>query len=150
MTDKENKKEYQKANGVYGLKKMYIKAMHMLARYMLIPSVRNALYRAMGVEIGKNVFIGIETFIDDEAPGLIKIDDNVIIAFRTTLVAHDDVSSSVSPIKIRKGAYIGTGAVITMGVEIGENAIVGAGAVVTKDVPAGSTVVGVPAKPINK
>ena len=150
MTDKQNKKEYQKANGVYGLKKMYIKAMHFMARYMLIPSVRNALYRAMGVKVGKNVFIGIESFIDDEAPGLIKIEDDVIIAFRATIVAHDDVTSSVAPIDIRKGAYIGTGAIITMGVEIGENAIVGAGAVVTKDVPAGNTVVGIPAKPLNK
>ena len=150
MTEKQSKKDYQKLNGIYGLNKMRIKAMHIIARYMLIPSIRNFLYRSMGIKIGKNVFIGIETFIDDEAPGLITIEENVVIAFRSTIVAHDDTSKTVAPINIRKGAYIGTGAIITMGVEIGQNATVGAGAVVTKDVAAGDTVVGVPAKPINK
>ena len=47
--------------------------------------------------------------------------------------------------KIRKGAYIGAGAIILNGVTIGENANVGAGAVVTRDVERGATVVGVPA-----
>jgi acetyltransferase-like isoleucine patch superfamily enzyme len=47
---------------------------------------------------------------------------------------------------VRRGASIGTGAVIMCGVEIGVGAMVGAGAVVTEDVPAGATVVGVPAR----
>ena len=102
----------------------------------------------MGVSIGKNVFIGTESFIDDEVPNLISIEDNVVIAFRTTIVAHDDTNNKVAPILTKKGAYIGTGAIISMGVEIGENAIVGAGAVVTKNVPNNCTVVGIPAKPI--
>lgn len=43
---------------------------------------------------------------------------------------------------------IGTGAVVLPGISIGDQATVGAGSVVTKDVADGTTVIGVPAKPI--
>jgi sugar O-acyltransferase (sialic acid O-acetyltransferase NeuD family) len=54
-------------------------------------------------------------------------------------------------VHIGSGAYIGTGAVLRQGTPnkplvIGENAVVGMGAVVTKDVPPGVTVVGNPAR----
>lgn len=45
---------------------------------------------------------------------------------------------------------IGTGATILQYLKIGDEVTVGAGSVVTKDVPAGTTVVGVPAKPFNR
>lgn len=47
-------------------------------------------------------------------------------------------------------AYIGSGAVIRQGINIGAGAIIGMGAVVTRDVPPGVTVVGNPAKLLNK
>ena len=47
---------------------------------------------------------------------------------------------------VKRGASIGSGAVIMCGVTIGERALVGAGAVVTHDVPENGVVVGVPAK----
>jgi len=56
---------------------------------------------------------------------------------------------------IGKRAYIGTGAVIINGTQdapmiIEDDAVVGAGACVTKRVPAGLTVVGVPARPLQR
>ena len=47
---------------------------------------------------------------------------------------------------VRRGASIGSGAVILAGIEIGEGAVIGAGAVVTKNVAARELVAGVPAR----
>ena len=48
------------------------------------------------------------------------------------------------------GVLVGTGAQVLQYLNIGDGAIVGAGACVTKDVAPGVTVVGIPAKPLNK
>ena len=45
---------------------------------------------------------------------------------------------------------VGTGATILQYLKIGDEVTVGAGSVVTKDVPAGTTVVGIPARPFNR
>jgi len=50
------------------------------------------------------------------------------------------------PTLVKRGASIGSGAVLICGITIGENALIGAGSVVTKDVPAGATVAGNPAR----
>lgn len=53
-------------------------------------------------------------------------------------------------IQIGNDVWIGYGAIIQRGVQIGDGAIVAAGAVVTKDVPPYTIVGGVPAKPIRQ
>jgi len=52
----------------------------------------------------------------------------------------------VVPTLVKRGASIGSGAVILAGVTVGERAMIGAGAVVTRDVPADTIVAGVPAR----
>lgn len=51
---------------------------------------------------------------------------------------------------IRRGARIGSGAVLLPGVEIGEDALVGAGSVVTKNVAARRVYYGVPARDVRE
>lgn len=50
------------------------------------------------------------------------------------------------PISIGSNVWIGGGALILPGVEIGNDAVIGAGSVVTQDVPDGATVMGNPAR----
>lgn len=89
-----------------------------------------------GVTIEDEVFIGHGVmFINDRAP-------------RATSggVLQTDADWELTPTVVRRGASLGSGAVILCGVTIGEGALVGAGAVVTRDVPAGAIVAGVPAR----
>ena len=53
-------------------------------------------------------------------------------------------------VEIGSRCLVGTGAKVLQYLKIGDDAIIGAGAVVTKDVVAGTTVVGVPAKPLSR
>jgi acetyltransferase-like isoleucine patch superfamily enzyme len=57
-----------------------------------------------------------------------------------------DYQANAKPIKIGRGVFIGTRALILKGVTIGDRAIVGAGAVVTCDVPAHHLAAGNPAR----
>jgi len=89
-----------------------------------------------GVEIGDEVFVGHGVmFINDLYP-------------RATAAGglQTEADWKVVPTHVRKGASIGSGAVILGGVTIGERALIGAGAVVTRDVPADAVVAGVPAR----
>ena len=92
-----------------------------------------------GVSIEDNVFVGHGVmFTNDKYPRATNRDGS----------PQTEVDWEVIPTFVKKGASIGSGAVIVAGVTIGENAIVGAGAVVTKDVPPNTIVAGVPAKKI--
>jgi len=89
-----------------------------------------------GVEIGDEVFVGHGVmFINDLFP-------------RATAGGglQSEADWKVIPTYVRKGASIGSGAVILGGITIGERALIGAGAVVTRDVPADAVVAGVPAR----
>ena len=89
-----------------------------------------------GVEIEDEVFVGHGVmFINDAYP-------------RATNggALQTEADWKVVPTRVRRGASIGSGAVIMCGITIGERALVGAGAVVTHDVPADAVVAGVPAR----
>ncbi len=90
-----------------------------------------------GVTIEDEVFVGHHVcFTNDVLPRATRPDGTPQTAGDWELV----------PTLVRRGASIGSGAVILAGVEIGEGALIGAGAVVTHDVPAHTVVAGVPAR----
>lgn len=111
--------------------------------------LRRKLYRYLGVDLHPNIqFIGLQTYIDDVFPELIRIGEQTVIALRVTILAHDDASHTVAKVDIGNHVFIGTGAIILPGVTIGDHATIAAGAVVNKDVEAHTTVGGVPARPL--
>ncbi len=140
------------------IRKAKNKILNIVVRFTLIPRLRIAMYRWMGVRIGRDCYIGTDCLFDDETPELLTIEDFVGIAYRVTILTHElfwKVENEKRVMAVRKQAVvlkrnckIGTGAIILPGVTVHENAMVGAGAVVHKDVPANSIVGGVPAKVI--
>ncbi|MBU1627234.1 acyltransferase [bacterium] len=115
------------------------------------------LYRRgfSGLKVGDSCFIGEQCLFDlaDE----ITIGDYVTIAERITVITHVNVgykdhplqkyfSPSSSPVTIQDGSFIGAGATILSGVEIGKESFIAAGSVVNKSIPKRTLAGGVPAK----
>ena len=111
------------------------------------------------VEVQKNATVGARckvsshTFICEG----VTIEDEVFIGHGVVFIndrypratANEQLQTEndweVTPTLVKRGASVGSGAVIMCGVTIGEGAMVGAGAVVTHDVPNYAIVLGVPA-----
>jgi UDP-2-acetamido-3-amino-2,3-dideoxy-glucuronate N-acetyltransferase len=110
-----------------------------------------------GAKIGKNCKIQSHTFI---CKG-VTIEDNVFISHNVTFINDRFPRATTAdgwlqtaadwvcaPTVVRRGASIGSSAILLCGITVGENAIIGAGSVVTKDVPANAVVAGNPARMI--
>ena len=108
-----------------------------------------------GAQIGARCKISSHTFIcegvrvEDEVfigHGVQFINDRYPRATRADGTPQTEADWTLQRTIVRRGASIGTGAVILGGIEIGARSTVGAGAVVTRDVPPGATVAGNPAR----
>lgn|SRR5215813_6848366 len=108
-----------------------------------------------GVKIGKSCKISSHSFIcegvtveDDVFVGhhVVFINDRYPRAVNQAGELQTEVDWTVQPTVVKRGASIGSGAVLLCNVTVGEKAIVGAGSVVTKDVPANAIVAGNPAR----
>ncbi len=96
----------------------------------------------VNITLGRHVQINLDCTIGHD----------VVMGDYTTLAPGVHVSGWVH---FGRRVYVGTGAVFINGTEhaplvIGDDAVIGAGAVVTKAVSPGTTVVGVPARPLQK
>lgn len=107
-----------------------------------------------GLTIGKNVTIMDEVIVDPGHCWLIEIGDNVTIAPRVHILAHDASTkrelgyTKIGRVTIGNHVFTGAGGIILPNVHIGNHVVIGAGSVVTHDVPDNSLAVGNPAKVI--
>jgi acetyltransferase-like isoleucine patch superfamily enzyme len=92
------------------------------------------------IEIGPEVLTSERVFIGDTYHGYEDPELPVIA----------QPMAPPQPVRIERGAFLGIGAAVLMGVTIGEHAYVAAGAVVTEDVPPRTLVVGNPARPVRR
>ena len=107
-----------------------------------------------GATIGQRCKISSHTFVCEG----VTIEDDVFVGHGVMFIndkyprastdgrLQTEADWSVVPTVVRRGASIGSGAVILCGVTIGSGAMVGAGAVVTRDVADGAIVAGTPAR----
>lgn len=108
-----------------------------------------------GVRIGANCKISSHSFVcegvtieDDVFVGhhVVFINDRYPRATTSSGELQTEADWGVDVTRVKRGASIGSGAVILCNVTVGEQAIVGAGSVVTKDVAAHTIVAGNPAR----
>ncbi len=138
---------------VFLLKKVVNICLFRITFFCPLNSLRIKFHKWRGVNIGKNVFIGMQCTIDNAYPEFIYIEDNASITAECFIIAHSNpyghfrnvTPARVSPVIIKQGAWICVRSLILPGVTIGENAIVSAGSTVASDVPACSIVSGNPA-----
>lgn len=90
---------------------------------------------AVDVALGENVMVATNSFVSHET----EIGDHVLLS------AGVNVGGNVT---IGEGTLVAIGSTIASRVTIGSNCLVGAGSVVVDDVPSGTTVRGVPARPV--
>lgn len=107
-----------------------------------------------GMKVGKNFQRMSGVLIDDSHAWLIEIGDNVTLAPRVHILAHDASTkfflgyTKIGRVTIGNNVFVGAESVILPNVTIGDNVIIGANSTVTHDVPANTVVAGSPAKPL--
>lgn len=108
-----------------------------------------------GLKVGKNFTRMSGVVIDAAHCYHITIGDDVCLAPRVHILAHDASTwqflgkTRAANVKIGNKVFVGAGSIILPGVHIGDNVIIGAGSIVTKDIPNNSVAVGNPARVVS-
>lgn len=108
-----------------------------------------------GLTVGKNFRRNEHCIIDQSHCWLIEIGDDVTLAPRVHILAHDASMwyecgfTKIAPVHIGNNVFIGAGSIILPGVSIGDNCIIGAGSVVTHNIENESVVAGNPARKVS-
>ena len=107
-----------------------------------------------GLKIGKNFCRMDGVTIDASHCFQIEIGDDVTLAPRVHILAHDTSTymhlgyTRSANVRIGNSVFVGASTIVLPGVSIGDRVIIGAGSVVTKDIPSNSVAVGNPARVI--
>ena len=166
-----SEKEYGQVSFLFVLKKIYkVYGNGLILSYCMhspflgqldYRKLRPFLWKVMGANVGKSVYIGSEVWVDVGNTEYVTVEEGVHIANRCFLLCHQrdfseykvGVEYSTLPymrrgIHLKKGCLLGSGVTVLPGVTIGEGSIIGAGSIVTKSIPDWCVAFGNPAKVI--
>lgn len=118
------------------------------AKYSPSLALKCVLYRLTGMRVGKHVSVGLGVVFDIFYPHLITIEDNAVIGYASTVLAHEFLVREwrTGPVLIGRDVMIGANSTVLAGVTIGDGATVSAMTLVNRHVPAGAMVGGVPGR----
>ena len=128
-----------------------------LARFIRRFHRRDLLHDLMkqGLSVGCNFVMLEDVLIDPSHVWHITIGDDVTLAPRVQILAHDASTkrhlgrTRIGKVTIGDRVFVGASAIILPGVTIGSEVIIGAGSIVTKDIPSGVVAAGNPARVIS-
>ena len=117
-------------------------------RYCPSLRLKNALYRTIGMKVGRGVAAGLCATFDVFFPELITLEDRVIIGYNAVILCHEFLADRwrTGPVVIGADALVGANSTILAGVQIGAGASISAMSLVNSDIPAGAFAGGVPAR----
>ena len=134
------------------------------AYFPLLPSffftpIRALMWKLIGVNVGKNLFVGYGGYLDVDGANRLYIGDNSSIMAQSLILMHrrnikeydgvalqHDLPYLQLETHIGNNVSIGMRSIIMPGVTIGDGAVIAAGSVVTKNVEPYTVVGGNPAK----
>lgn len=108
-------------------------------------TVKNAVYRSMGVDIGKGTTLATAQ-IDPFFPEKISIGSGTVVGMGANIFTHEAYAAEwhVGPVEIGDDVTFGHNSSTRPGITIGDGATIGAHSFVNRDVEAGEKVGGVP------
>ncbi len=134
------------------LRSVAIAIMFKVANLIPFDGLRTSLYRATGLKLGRDVFVGEDVLFDKLHPEAIEIGDHTAIGARTIITGHQIIPTDTPlrrlyPEKVQRtvvehDVWIMPGVIIIPGVTVGHHSVIATGAVIHKDVPPYSLVVG--------
>ncbi|WP_438312523.1 acyltransferase [Sporosarcina sp. FA9] len=120
-----------------------------VSRYTPFIPVKNFLFRFfLKMDIGEKASFALMVMPDVMFPERIKVGENSIIGFNTTILAHEYLIDEyrIGDVVIGKNVLIGANSTILPGIEIGDGAIISAATLVNCDIPPGVFAGGNPVK----
>lgn len=125
---------------------------------------RTRLLRLTGIAIGAGTVVNRGCVISDGYDRLLTLGERVAVSPNVTFICESGPNNSRLindpyvrehlvvrlPVTVGDDAWIGSGAIVLPGSEIGHSVVVGAGAVVTGSIPSETVVAGVPARVIRR
>ncbi|VVB58413.1 2,3,4,5-tetrahydropyridine-2,6-dicarboxylate N-acetyltransferase [Candidatus Anstonella stagnisolia] len=123
-----------------------------ICRYLPSVSLKNFLYRTLGMKIGKNAAFAFGATCDFFFPELIEIGENCIIGFNATILTHEFLMDGckIGKVQLGKNVLIGANSTVLAGISIGSNSQISSMSLVNSDIPSNCLAGGIPCKVLKK